>query len=99
VGSGIVPWRVPGRWWVIALEVPVAVGTVVLLVLVLVGVDAVDISLLPARAASYLPVLVVLSLAGGGLNGEPGWRGFALPQVFTCLYNRTNCTLLCILTA
>ena len=79
--AGIVRWRVPARWWVVALGVPLACVVVVHLVLLLVGVDAVDISLLPARAVSYLLVLVVFAVAGGGLNEEPGWRGFALPEL------------------
>jgi uncharacterized protein len=79
--GGIVRWRVPARWWAVALGVPVAFGAVVNLVFGVVGVDAVDLSLLPARAVSYPPVLVVLSIVGGGLNEEPGWRGFALPRL------------------
>jgi uncharacterized protein len=79
--GGIVRWRVPARWWAVALGIPVAFAAVVHLVFWLVGIDAVDLSLLPAQAISYLPVLVVLSIVGGGLNEEPGWRGFALPQL------------------
>jgi uncharacterized protein len=79
--SEIVRWRVPARWWAVALGVPVAFVAVVHLGFMLAGIDAVDLSLLPARAVSYLPVLVVLSIVGGGLNEEPGWRGFALPQL------------------
>lgn len=79
--AGIARWRVPARWWVVALGVPLACVVVVHLVLVLVGIDAIDISLLPARAVSYLLVLVVFAVAGGGLNEEPGWRGFALPEL------------------
>jgi membrane protease YdiL (CAAX protease family) len=45
------------------------------------GNDAVDLSLLPAQAISYLPALVVTTIAIGGLNEEPGWRGFALPHL------------------
>jgi uncharacterized protein len=79
--GGIVRWRVPARWWAVALGLPVAFAAVVHLVFALAGIDAVDLSLLPAQAISYLPVLVVLTIVGGGLNEEPAWRGFALPQL------------------
>jgi membrane protease YdiL (CAAX protease family) len=79
--AGIVRWRVPARWWAVAFGIPVVCAVALHLVLVLVGGEAVDFSLLPAQAISYLPVLVVFSIAGGGLNEEPGWRGFALPHL------------------
>lgn len=79
--AGIVRWRVPARWWALALGLPLAYVSVWHLVLLLVGSDALNPSLLTTRAVSYLPTLLVTSIAMGGLNEEPGWRGFALPRL------------------
>jgi len=40
----------------------------------------VDLSLLPARSASYAATFVFVLIIGGGLE-EPGWRGFAPPRL------------------
>jgi membrane protease YdiL (CAAX protease family) len=46
-----------------------------------VGLDGdLDSSLLGERLAVYLPMLIFLTLLGGG-NEEWGWRGFALPEL------------------
>ena len=76
---GLLRWRVPGRWYAFALGVPVLLVAVVSAVFALLGQDL-DGSLLGGRLASYLPMLVFLTLAGGG-NEEWGWRGFALPEL------------------
>jgi membrane protease YdiL (CAAX protease family) len=79
--AGILRWRVPIRWWAVTLVLPLAHLVAMHVGLVLTGNDAVDLSLLPAQAISYLPALVVTTIAMGGLNEEPGWRGFALPHL------------------
>lgn len=70
-------WRVPGRWYVVAFGLPVVMIGAVSVPFVALGHDL-DSSLLGGRLAVYLPMLVFLSVAGGG-NEELGWRGFALP--------------------
>ena len=79
--AGMVHWRAPVRWWALALGLPLAYVAVWHLGLLLVGSDALDVSLLTTKAVSYVPLLLVMSLVGGGLNEEPGWRGFALPRL------------------
>lgn len=76
---GLLRWRVPGRWYAFALGVPVLIVAFVSVAFALLGQDL-DGSLLGGRLASYLPMLVFLTLAGGG-NEEWGWRGFALPEL------------------
>ncbi len=72
-------WRVPARWYLFALAVPAAIVAVVSLAFVTLGEDL-DGALLGERLAVYVPMLVFLTLVGGG-NEEWGWRGFALPEL------------------
>ncbi len=74
---GLFVWRLEARWYAVALGLPVAIVAAVSVPFVALGHDL-DPSLLGSRLVSYLPMLVFLSLAGGG-NEELGWRGFALP--------------------
>lgn len=76
---GIFRWRVAARWYVFALALPVAMIAAVSVPFVALGHDL-DSSLLGERLVAYLPVLVLVSVAGGG-NEELGWRGFALPEL------------------
>lgn len=74
---GVFRWRVSGRWYVFAFGLPIAMVAAVSVPFVALGHDL-DGSLLGSRLAVYLPMLVFLTIAGGG-NEELGWRGFALP--------------------
>ena len=76
---GMFHWRVPLRWYAAALAFPAAVIAAVSIAFVALGEDL-DGSLLGERLAVYLPMLVFLTLLGGG-NEEWGWRGFALPEL------------------
>jgi membrane protease YdiL (CAAX protease family) len=76
---GLFVWRVPHRWYGFALGVPILLIGFVSVPFVLLGHDL-DGSLLGGRLAIYVPMLIFLSLAGGG-NEELGWRGFALPEL------------------
>ena len=75
----IVRWRVPRRWYAFALGLPVVMIAAVSVPFVLLGHDL-DAGLLDSRLATYVPMLVFVSLVGGG-NEEFGWRGFALPEL------------------
>jgi membrane protease YdiL (CAAX protease family) len=75
----IVLWRVGLRWYLIALVgVPVvmALGT-----LILPGGLASVLALGPGYVVSYLGSFVFITILGGPLFEEPGWRGFALPRL------------------
>lgn len=76
---GVFHWRVPARWYFFAFGVPIAMIAAVSVPFVALGHDL-DTSLLGSRLAVYLPMLVFLTIAGGG-NEEIGWRGFALPEL------------------
>ncbi len=76
---GMFHWRAPRRWYAFALLVPATVVAVVSVAFVALGEDL-DGSLLGERLAVYVPMLVFLTLLGGG-NEEWGWRGFALPEL------------------
>jgi len=76
---GLFRWRVGRRWYLFAFGLPVAMVAAVSVPFVALGHDL-DASLLGSRLAAYLPMLVFLTLVGGG-NEELGWRGFALPEL------------------
>lgn len=76
---GIVRWRVPGRWYAVALGFPVALVVGVSTVYALLG-HPVEPSLVPGRWATYLSGLLFVAILGGGQE-EFGWRGFALPRL------------------
>jgi membrane protease YdiL (CAAX protease family) len=75
----IARWRVPLRWWVATLAVPVVVFGTTSVGFALLGYQA-DLSRLPDPLTTFLPTLVGLSLLAG-LGEEPGWRGFGLPRL------------------
>jgi uncharacterized protein len=75
----IVLWRVGFQWYLFALiGVPVvmALGTLILPG----GLESV-LALGPGYVPSYLGSFVLVTILGGPLFEEPGWRGFALPHL------------------
>lgn len=75
----IVKWRVPARYYLYALGLPVLLFAIVNAELALFGYD-VELDLLGERLPAYLATFVIVLAIGGGLE-EPGWRGFALPRL------------------
>jgi membrane protease YdiL (CAAX protease family) len=73
-------WRVPGRWYVIAILGPLALTAVAFSLWLLTGGSPP-----PAEAMAQwmlLPVyFVYILLFGGGVDVELGWRGYALPRL------------------
>jgi uncharacterized protein len=76
---GLLRWRVPFRWYAFALGLPVLIVSVATAAFVLTG-EEIEFSLLGGNLAKLVPLLVFVTLLGGG-NEEPGWRGFALPRL------------------
>jgi uncharacterized protein len=75
----IVLWRVGLRWYLFALigiPVVMALGTIILP-----GGPAPLLKLGPGYVLSYLGSFVLITILGGPLFEEPGWRGFALPRL------------------
>jgi membrane protease YdiL (CAAX protease family) len=75
----IVRWRVPARWYLYALGLPVVIWTMINIELALLG-EEIDVSLLPGRLLTALGTFFLVMTVGGGLE-EPGWRGFALGRL------------------
>ena len=75
----IVRWRVPARWYLVAVGLPLLVVAIAAVGVALLGYD-VALSLLRGRGPAVLSSFVIVALVGGG-NEEPGWRGFALPRL------------------
>jgi uncharacterized protein len=75
----ILRWRLPVRYYVLALGFPFGLAAVASAEFALAG-ESLDFGLAGERAAAYLPLLVFCLLANGGPE-EPAWRGFALPRL------------------
>lgn len=80
LGRRLVAWRVPGRWYLIVLVLPVALSAAALGIGFVVGGFSVGPWELKLPAAAALGFFIYLAVFTG-LAEEPGWRGFALPQL------------------
>jgi len=78
-GKQIFQWRVPLRWWIATLAIPVVIFGVTSVGFASLGYQP-ELSRLPDPLTTFLPALIGLSLIAG-LGEEPGWRGFALPRL------------------
>lgn len=78
--GSIVRWRVGVQWYAIALALPVLVCLVSVALTAWV-VPHSHISPLSIEAIRELPERFVFILLFIGLGEEPGWRGFAVPQL------------------
>jgi membrane protease YdiL (CAAX protease family) len=75
----VMRWRLPARWYLLAVGFPFALAIVASAEFALVGEDL-DFGLAGERAVSLLPLFVFCLLLNGGPE-EPGWRGFAMPRL------------------
>jgi len=89
--SRIVRWRVPLRWWLATLAIPIVVFGTTSVGFALLGYQP-ELSRLPDPLTTFLPTLIGLSLLAG-LGEEPGWRGLALPRL-QARYGPLGATLL-----
>lgn len=80
----MVHWRVGGRWYLVALVLPVILTGLAAALNLLLGAQTVE-PLEGRRLLDLLPsfALVLLVPGLGGAWEEPGWRGFALPGLQT----------------
>ncbi|WP_114578665.1 CPBP family intramembrane glutamic endopeptidase [Saliphagus sp. LR7] len=75
-----VRWRVGWRWWAAAFGVPLVIVGITTVALVAVG-GPVDLDQ-PLQSSVLIAVVFIFGLTvSGGLNEEPGWRGFAQPYL------------------
>lgn len=72
-------WRVPLRWYAVAVGLPALVGAVGYGVYRLLG--GVPFDAARSIPPELLAIVFVVTLVAGGGNEEPGWRGFALPRL------------------
>jgi membrane protease YdiL (CAAX protease family) len=75
----ILRWRVPRRYYLLALGFPIALAIVASAEFAVAG-ERLDFGLVGERAAAFLPLLLFCLLLNGGPE-EPAWRGFALPRM------------------
>ena len=77
-----VRWRVPVKWYVLALVGPFMIGAAAVALSVVIGGNigpmAVPLAQVPLIFGMWI---VVRFFLGGGLGEEAGWRGFALPRM------------------
>jgi membrane protease YdiL (CAAX protease family) len=72
-------WRVPLKWWITTLAIPVIVFGTTSIVFSLLGYEP-ELPAIVDLLMSFIHALIGLSLLAG-LGEEPGWRGFALPRL------------------
>ncbi|TQQ81709.1 CPBP family intramembrane glutamic endopeptidase [Halonotius roseus] len=78
--SQIIRWRVGWPWWVAAFGIPLAIVGITTALLVVIG-GPVDLAQ-PAQSPVLIAIVFLFGLTvSGGLNEEPGWRGFAQPYL------------------
>ncbi len=73
-------WRVGLKWWLMALLLPAALTLIALGVNLLLGAKLPTFTFIKTQWY-LLPVFFIITLVGGPLGEEFGWRGFALPQL------------------
>ncbi len=78
--SSVVHWRVGFIWYLIAILAPIEVQLAAVWVNMMLGSAPPDWSAVPAAAQIAVTVAILLVFSGP-LGEEPGWRGFALPQL------------------
>src|SRR5215212_3993244 len=75
----ILRWRVGPQYYAYALGLPLLIMLALNLALSALGAST-DWNALPARIPAYLQSFLLTAIVFGGQE-EPGWRGFALPQL------------------
>jgi len=73
-------WKVGLLWWLVALFLPALLTLIALGISLLMGGEVPPFTFL--RQEWYLlPVFFIITIVGGPLGEEFGWRGFALPRL------------------
>jgi membrane protease YdiL (CAAX protease family) len=76
----ITGWRVGWRWWAVALGLPVGAAVLITLGVLAVG-GPVDLGRALPSPVLFVGLFLFALVLSGGLNEEPGWRGFAQPRL------------------
>jgi membrane protease YdiL (CAAX protease family) len=76
----ITRWRVGWKWWAVAAGLPIVAAVGITLVLVVVR-GPVDLGQAFPSPVLFAAIFLFALILSGGLNEEPGWRGFAQPHL------------------
>ncbi len=78
--TSLLAWRLPARWYVLALGGPLAVALLSVAGYQLAVGDDI-FSELEATTVLLVPIALVAAVFAGSLQEELGWRGYALPRL------------------
>jgi membrane protease YdiL (CAAX protease family) len=82
LGARMIHWRVGGRWWIVALGMPLAVLVVAALANIAIwGVPAPVLGDMAWPTLALVFAVRFVNPLDGPLGEEPGWRGYAVPQL------------------
>ncbi|WP_433629324.1 lysostaphin resistance A-like protein [Halomicrococcus sp. NG-SE-24] len=76
----ITDWRVGWQWWAVALGLPIIAAVIITLGIVAAG-GPVDLGQELPSPLLFVGLFLFSMVFSGGLNEEPGWRGFAQPRL------------------
>ena len=96
--ASMVKWRVHPFWYLVAFGLPFGTQLVSILINPLFGAAAPAWSNIPAMI-EMLPIIALYAVFSGPLGEEPGWRGFATPQLLAILSALTASLILGVLWA
>ena len=86
LGSRMLRWRVRWWWWAVAVGLPLAVlATSTALTVQVWGASTVSWSGVPWLSFVGAFALRLVNPLDGPMGEEPGWRGYALPKLFSAL--------------
>jgi membrane protease YdiL (CAAX protease family) len=84
LGARMIRWRVGWHWWIVALGMPLAVLVVATLVNIAIwGAPAPVLAKMAWPNLALVFAVRFVNPLDGPLGEEPGWRGYALPQLQT----------------
>lgn len=83
LAARMVRWRVPARWWIVAIGSPLALLAVAVAVTAVVSgaPDLADFGRMAGLPEWGVLFVWVMFVVVNGLGEETGWRGFALPAL------------------